>query len=871
MSAFSQDDDENDPEFWKFYTKSKLTKERALQTWREQKHGPAAPTPDQQIEASPEMLGTDEQSVQEYDTLYKQRGSLNPFTAAPSFTEEDKQKIAADPWMAERHKNLSAVDAGVQSGIDKNIAGLGQFGTLMGGVLGLGSARATGAGVGRASVHSAAQAASPVPIPAPSNPALPKPQLAGPAAKLVRSGERGAAIDIVGEVVGAVKDTAAAVDKKFRVAPGLEKLEMPSPVAGKTAGTAEDAYVTAKTRMGNAGDIHASRARSIRGKPGEEFLESEFLKVLDMRDKAQRGLEQIRRGDPVLLEGGITVHDAMTEALDAEQRLLSMPGGQQFMNDRMLKVDSWRQEIETMARGSNQMGGAPRQDYIPHILKAKINDKNVPNVVADSASKGAIARWSAGEDMARPILSEHSDALVRQRAEKFAEGSTKELLGDPLDRLAVKAASVERRSRMNKFVKDMETAFGLDKNQFKTNPAAFDETKHAIRWYGNGSDDWMVLPKEVNEAIAKIGLNAEPGVTEQALGWVSNLAKKGLLKYNPKFQIKQLADDPATGFMNAPVGRKLEFLKSAWGHFTTAFEELGKEQRGEYSPILTAMRRRGTMNEVFESLLDTVDDVTTISEKTKVQKPGALGKLSNFLDRLGQSREAGVKSGLADVWEQEGALPDRAVRWSNYVTGDYQNRSAAGREMDVLVPMKKWFITQIGRLTKEIATDPVTGKASKKGLLSSPAAMIVPAAVLSSAWNAFWTNGKMMKPYAFAVPGTDYAVTLPGFGGFVRDIGDGVSNPADMVADGVNPGIKQVVIAGKRMIDPKRSYTARDAANAVENFAAPVRDAEQILSKKKGEKSGIVDALQLISPVQIFNWKKSNKFEKKEGSVWTGK
>jgi hypothetical protein len=325
---------------------------------------------------------------------------------------------------------------------------------------------------------------------------------------------------------------------------------------------------------------------------------------------------------------------------------------------------------------------------------------------------------------------------------------------------------------------------------------------------------------------------------------------------------------------NVPWGKHGEFAGRVKHHVGTLMDEFAKVNNGEFSPIIAQYRRRGTMNEIFESLVDTQGEVRQFSSKTLGHGKGGLG---DWIDEAGQIRETAIKSSLADMYESMGATPERAASLANQVTGDYISKSKSGRELNEFLPMMKWYTNAVKRLTVAALEDPVTAKRNPFGMTStelgraastSPWSKIVPAAMAAMLWNGA-TSGKWGEYDGLMVPGTDQKIMMPGYGNLLGGVGDsktmapsvkglmgrasmGIQGPV-MLGTGYSTDMKKV---GRFRESSPYANQARDSARGgglgIDN---PLVDAVT--------PDVATDALRVISPVQIQDTKRAAAFNRK--------
>lgn len=687
------------------------------------------------------------------------------------------------------------------------------------------------------------------------------------AAGRARQGERGAAI---------LPDVGKRIRKGLTMHPGLDNVPMPD-----NPNIDADYAIAMNSAIGGAeGDIAAVQARNIR--LGDPAMAAEFEKVLKYRNLSVIASEQMTAGRPVKIEGGLSAAQAMAEATGAEARLRAMPGGDAYFTQAMRKTNDMRRGMSQYAIATNQMD--PRSvhpEYIPTITEGKFQDKNIDGLVPDSEAEAFVRDALAGGGAARPGglpggpgQGMHAPipagaSAIRQGREKMRLGSTDTLVGDSLDRLSLKAAAGRRKGRMNQFAERLKPLSITD--DVKAGRVTFDSDLHGVYYYGNGQ--YQIFPKKITlpsgevvenlaRSIAEAGQFKKPeGYLPAALVWANNKMRKGILGLNPSFLSKQMADDPVWGAINVPFGEKGRTLVDGYKNFLKAWREIGNENAGIPSPMLNEWRRHGSMNEVYETLTRTVDEVKQISDKTKV------GKGLGFFERISQAREAGSKEAQYQAWmRQAGVTSENAARAANRASGNFIYKSPLGRELGEVMPMKKWYVNAIRILTVDAFKDPITNVRNARGVSSSPWTVMAPAAVAALAWNTMVTKGKNTDMDGLIVPGTSYKVQFPGFGSLIKSAGDFRRHPAEEMGRAVTPSIMAPLdYAGRTKYWPGWEKEA-------ERFAAPLGQARRILSPQQGERSAAMDILKTVAPVQVENWKRAKEFrDKREHMGHSGK
>ena len=594
----------------------------------------------------------------------------------------------------------------------------------------------------------------------------------------------------------------------FKVAPGLELFPMPDDVTMP----ANRAYSGLISRMAGAGDTAADMGRSI-GMSDNPAFEKLFRDYLDYSDEASRavvreaeGLPNLNRfvsthtGKPMTAAELGAKADEAKDALTGVRSVPStvtpgntmsvpnMPGGEQFFDENMAKIEEWRRKLANRAAETGQLPyklvedpdiqgpfRTPdvRENYIPHILDERVQEEALPGISnrgdANKLIHDALAEGKSEVGLGQPTGLFGGGNPIKELREKHATGSTKEMLGDPLQRLSVKAGQVERRALMNEFIDRLkhldltEKVLGVPERGIAPT-LKYDHDTMRLLDIGKRR---LVLPVQVAEALSKASKTDRPMVLRRAWQEINNIAKTGLLRWNPSFQIKQVMDDLGTGYSNVAWGKKKEFLKRAEKHARILLDEFGKLKKGGFSEVIAKYRDRNLMTEVYESLIDTSGEMKRISDKTlKGHAPG-------FIDKQALIRETSIKAAMADIYETMGATPERAVDIANKWTGDYISKSAGGKVAADILPMTKWYATQLKRLTVGALEDPVgrgIGSAAPewagtvRGIKNSPYATLLPVALLAATWNMFVSDGKNSDFDGLLIPGTKQKVGIPGYG-----------------------------------------------------------------------------------------------------------
>ena len=601
--------------------------------------------------------------------------------------------------------------------------------------------------------------------------------------------------------------------------PGLSQFTMPDDASMR----ADKALELVRSRISGAGETWANRVDEIR-KLGEENpdLFQTYLKYLDAADFESRVKAAEAAGKPA---PKLPTDDYYTNLHQSRQALGLDPNDLEWNGQSWIpasqgskaaargfydklhgKVESMRDEMWNVAKATGQVKPdeivAPaldegfqgpvgfiesqgRENYVPHLIKSRLEDEMRPGMLADTEAEnmfnyGAPGRGRAGTGTGTPL---------QQRGEQTYEGSSRELAGDPLERLGWKGALVERRGMMNQFIDRLKP---LEKD---TTAPGFKYDRNTMGTYDLGGGRIAVYDRPIAEALSDASTVRDPGMIQKFLGMINNVARKGLLKYNPSFQAKQIADDLASAMLNVPYGYHQKYLQKVVEHGETILNEFSKVNRGEFSPVLAAYRRSGAMNEVYESLVDTQGEVKQLSEKLRGGHNPGPGK---WLDEMGLARETAAKAAYADVMKE--AFPDitdeRAMSLANQVMGDYISRSKTGRELGEFFPMMKWYANAVKRLSLAALEDPVTatrnplamsGDELARAGKTTPWGKILPMAVAATLWNRAVAGRSDFD--GLIVPGTNQKIVFPGVGGLLsgdKSMEWSVKGLLDRASPGVN-------------------------------------------------------------------------------------
>lgn len=428
-----------------------------------------------------------------------------------------------------------------------------------------------------------------------------------------------------------------------------------------------------------------------------------------------------------------------------------------------------------------QEGAKNRKDYIPHLIDDRAQDRYSIQMMADTEAEN---RFNKGVPTAGKAGMSGGGGAIKKQGEQHVEGSDRDLMGNSIERLMWKGATVEKRAQMNLFVDRLKPY------EIPTDTPGFKFDRETMGAYDKGNGEIAVFPRDIAEGLSEAAEMDSPSKFRAVLGAVSNLAVKGTMKYNPVFHGRQIVDDAMTAFMNAPVRDAGKLKDHIQQHVETLLQEFSKVQNGEFSPTIATYYRRGTMNEVFDSLIQTKDEMRVFSDSLKH------GNVPGLAEKSSQVREAAIKSALADLMELEGATSERAVDWANQVTGDYIATSKSGRELAPLTFAMKWYSNAVKRLMFNAIEDPVTAKKNplamtgaefNRAFAHTPWKKLVPMMVAASMWNMAWSGGKDRSFDGLIIPGTDQKAKLPGYTGMISTLGSGEAmlertNPAFQTA-----------------------------------------------------------------------------------------
>ena len=748
-----------------------------------------------------------------------------------------------------------------------------------------------------------------------------------------RAGEGGAAIDVIGEAVVAEAKQFA---DSFKTAPGLEKIEMPiDPRYPESRTRADRALSLVQAKMASAGDTWGERSRAIEkiiADANDPVMSRAIKEAIYYQDMAERGRVNVAKGEPVLLEEGMSIADALERVKEAQNRVLGLPPGHDPTNPRlppgvnvgrvlkgidlldkvMPMVEEMQTDISDLAIKTKQIKPSQvRKNYLPHYLEDSFQ-KDYHQGVLEGGDAAAFAKRliaTGDTSFGKPTGGPGLGAPIKFMGEKAAFGSKKALIRtdgelDPFGALGVKGAAVARHGHMNEFVEKISEIPGVNHTaDVQSGRIPFNPDTMAVYDVGGKG---QIFSKDIAIALSKAMTFEKPTYLGAKWQEINNAMRKGVLKYSPGFQLRQIFDDIGAGVTNAPWGSKIDFLKGTFKHAKILYQEFKKINKGEFSPIIEKYRESGAMTEIYESLvLATGDGYKQISGKTKyVPAESWFGKASRFLDEVGQTRETSIKASHIDILKKQGASPDQAASVANYYTGDYITRSESGKIINLIAPMTKWYRTALHRLTVGAVMDPVSGKkwGGLRGVANSPWTTIIPALYLTMTWNSAVTGGKRWDFDGFIIPGSKWKMILSGYTKLITDllgVDDTAKSAASKGAPPVQTGVEY--LTGRKTsgspVNPHRRPGAvpdekedelawergkwvgvalknlgfgipgtRDAFQNQENvnkFAAVNRLIEGLLNEEKnpGKLDKLAAFAKSISPIQLVDMELQDRME----------
>ena len=271
-----------------------------------------------------------------------------------------------------------------------------------------------------------------------------------------------------------------------------------------------------------------------------------------------------------------------------------------------------------------------------------------------------------------------------------------------------------------------------------------------------------LIPKELAEALMEADKSFKlPGLVKVA-AWIADKTRKLTLGNNLSYHFRQaFIDDPSSIMASAPAGFEVHAAAKFAGYVLELKKELRKTHRGERSPMIEDLRKRGMWGgHLFDYANEAVDasghilkaenlpwEYKPLSERLKY-----VGKSAVFpSDSINQVREAAAKLALYDLGVKKLGMSDaRATTFAHERTGGYWERSALERYLSPFTQFVKWHATALGRVTIRALEDPVTGKffgdaaGAGRALRTSPAVKAALIGGIVMAWN-YWQDKDAYK------------------------------------------------------------------------------------------------------------------------------
>lgn len=520
-------------------------------------------------------------------------------------------------------------------------------------------------------------------------------------------------------------DAADALD--FRYAPGVNKYESSTPGL-----MLDQKLAMSRSRSNSSAQTAQEKAMSLQRtfNEQEKFVADKYLVAKDELARAQDNLQ---------VTGGRSITELQNEVTNAAA---------QMDPAKLAAVESeyraWSDEVfDRLVTAGVLDPRSKRSDYVPNLVKRYQEEA----AAFQGRSGGGVSQSKPGQT-------------------KQAQGHSTEIERDPYRAMAF-ADHLSRKALVDsEFRKEVVGKHGLT-NDVRLGRKPFDPETHALYSFGGpgkaeilvgskaqdavnfalskrqpimiGDRYYDVLPRDLAEGLYEVGKPTDLGGIGKGLAFTGKWGRDTQLLVNPQFQLAQWPADTLTALMNVPFNK--------WPGFGVSFvKNVGKMAKAyldtagnKFSAHLAEMRDKGLLTETWETLASTAEPTHVVKNLTPLKASGnpVMDTLRSIPDKavravqaVGQIRETALKAALAEQYIKMGAAPERAAFWANRVTGKYLMTSKSGRLVGLNVPLLKWYMEQLQRLTIDVATDPATGKWSARGLASGPVPKIVALAAI---------------------------------------------------------------------------------------------------------------------------------------------
>ena len=364
-----------------------------------------------------------------------------------------------------------------------------------------------------------------------------------------------------------------------------------------------------------------------------------------------------------------------------------------------------------------------------------------------------------------------------------------------------------------------------------------------------------VVPKQLARGLVKAGQAADMTNIAQVVRKITSKVQAAYLNFplNYNYHATQIWQDSMSVLKNVLPQDAAPAVRAAFKAAKELAKDLEAVREGKMPTYLPEQLRRGLAGGRFETYMN--EEVTNghivndsmvpgrlrpISLKNAAGVTDAAGRawvfsIENPENLVGLYRETVAKAALDEVYRNRmGATPNQAARMASQNMGNYGRRSKFAQNMSPIAVFLKYPAEALARVTIRMFDDPVTGKASMRGLVSGPVPKEIAIAAVTTMLTKLMTRndeddpaGNLPRVQA-GVLGRAMVIGNPVTGKALRnDKGQLVTLDVDSYAevmDSVYEHVKAVWDAVREGgLTPLQHQAGGDVRSMASHIAAPVR------------------------------------------------
>lgn len=364
-----------------------------------------------------------------------------------------------------------------------------------------------------------------------------------------------------------------------------------------------------------------------------------------------------------------------------------------------------------------------------------------------------------------------------------------------------------------------------------------------------------VVPKQLARGLVKAGQAADMTNIAQVVRKITSKVQSAYLNFplNYNYHATQVWQDSMSVLKNVLPQDAAPAVRAAFKAAKELAKDLEAVREGKMPTYLPEQLRRGLAGGRFETYMN--EEVTNghivndsmvpgrlrpINLKSAAGVKDAAGRAWVFWiehpeNLVGLFRETVAKAALDEVYRNRmGATPNQAARMASQNMGNYGRRSKFAQNMSPVAVFLKYPAEALARVTIRMFDDPVTGKASMRGLMSGPVPKEIAIAAVTTMLTKLMTRndeddpaGNLPRAQA-GVLGRAMVIGNPVTGKALRnDKGQLITLDVDSYAevmDSIYEHVKSVWDAVREgNLTPLQHQAGSDVRSMASHIAAPVR------------------------------------------------